>query len=216
MPRSARALVVKVCGLTRLEDARHALACGADWLGFIVHGESPRRIEPERAGEIAAALPGAVVVAVIVGAGPDEALALARRSGATRVQLHRVDAAAWPAVFALPAAFAVPVDADGRLRATLPPAAGLVLLDTAAGPHAGGSGRPFPWAAAVPLAAERDVMLAGGLGPGNVAEAIRLVRPYGVDASSGLERSPGVKDPDLVRGYVEAARAADGARGAAG
>jgi len=201
-----RRIVVKVCGLTRLEDARAALEAGADWLGFIVRGESPRSIEAARAGEILAALPGTTGVAVMVSPGPDEALALARAAGAARIQLHRVDPADWPADFPLPAAFVVPVGADGRLAAPAPGPRHLMMLDTADAARAGGTGRAFPWAAARTLCAERQVMLAGGLSADNVAEALGLLRPYGVDASSRLESAPGLKDPDRVRRYVAAVR----------
>lgn len=217
MPDSARETrtVVKVCGLTRLEDARAAVDAGADWLGFILRWESPRRIEPAVAAAIVAALPETVAVAVMVGPTPDEALAMAREIGARRVQLHRVDPARWPADFPLPAAFAVTVDAEGRLLEAPPAARDLLLLDTADPERAGGTGRTFPWQAAAALAASRPVMLAGGLGPDNVAEAIARVRPFGVDASSRLEASPGHKDPVLVRRFVAAAREADLRRGAA-
>lgn len=200
--------LVKVCGLTRLEDARVAVEAGADWIGFIVSGESPRRIAPERAAEIAAAVPGVVCVAVMVSPSPAEALDLARRSGASRVQLHRCNPAAWPEAFALPLAFAVPVGVEGFPAGALPDARHLVLLDTAA-VQAGGTGRTFGWEHAVPLALVRPVIIAGGLDPDNVAGVIEQVRPYGVDASSRLERSPGIKDADLIRRFVAAVRACD-------
>lgn len=198
--------LVKVCGLTRLEDARDALASGADWLGFIVHGESPRRIEPETVAEIARELPGAEIVAVMVGLDAEEALAIARRAGAQRLQLHRVDPSRWPPGFAMPTAFAVSVTEQGTLRGSLPQAPHLTLLDTAHETLAGGTGRAFPWSIAAALAAVRPVMLAGGLGADNVAEAIRQVKPFGVDASSRLESSPGLKDAELVRRFVAAVR----------
>jgi phosphoribosylanthranilate isomerase len=204
--------IVKVCGLTRLEDARVALDAGADWLGFVLATEGPRAIAPGRAGEIVAALEGVVAVAVMVGVSPDEALRAARQVGATRVQLHRVDAATWPRDFPLPAAFAVPMDAAGRPAAAVPEARDLLVLDAADPVRMGGTGRTFPWAAARDLARTRDVMLAGGLDGGNVGEAIAAVRPFGVDAASRLERAPGIKDPDAVRRFVAAARGADDAR----
>lgn len=205
-----RRTLVKVCGLTRREDAEHAMACGADWLGFVVKGESPRRIEAERAGEIVASLAGRVVgVAVMVAPTPDEALVLARRANAVRVQIHGADAGAWPDDFPLPAAFAVPVGEDGRVLGPLPPEPHLVLMDTSVAGRTGGTGRPFPWSVARDVAATRAVMLAGGLGPDNVAEAVRQARPAGVDASSRLESSPGCKDPERVRRFVAAVREID-------
>lgn len=205
MPRTQ----VKICGLTRLEDARGAREAGADWLGFILLGESPRRLDAGDVARIAAALPGPLVVAVMVSPGPEEALALATRSGAGRVQLHRVDPRTWPEDFPLPVTFALPVDAAGRLAGPLPPAPHLVLLDAADPVRAGGTGRTFPWEGAAALAARRPVLLAGGLDAGNVEAAIERVRPYGVDASSRLESAPGIKDPELVRRFVAAVRRTD-------
>src|SRR2546426_5308570 len=123
--------IVKICVLTRLEDARAAREAGADWLGFVVRGESPRRVEPAVVAGIVAALPEAVAVAVMVTPEPEQALALARACGAARVQLHRVDPSRWPEDFPLPVAFAVRVTADGRLEGRLPAPRALALLDTA-------------------------------------------------------------------------------------
>jgi phosphoribosylanthranilate isomerase len=203
-------LVVKVCGLTNLEDARTAIDAGADWLGFVVRHDGPRAITPAQAREIVRSLPVSVVVAVMVSPTPDQALAIAREIGALRVQLHRVDAQAWPADFPLPAAFAVGVDATGALTSPAPPEHHLLMLDTSDARLAGGTGRTFPWETAARLARERDLLLAGGLGPDNVADAIAAVRPFGVDASSRLERAPGLKDPETVRRYVSEARRAAG------
>jgi phosphoribosylanthranilate isomerase len=208
-PRRTR---VKICGLTRLEDARAALDAGADWLGFIVAGESPRRIEPAAAGAIVGALPGATAVAVMVAVTPDQALRLARSAGAARVQLHRTDPAGWPADFPLPVTFVVPVRADGRLQAPLPPDHSLLMLDAHDPVLAGGTGATLPWATAATLAASRDLVLAGGLDPDNVERAIEQVRPWAVDASSRLERAPGLKDHERVRRFVAAVRRADAVR----
>ena len=205
----ARRTVVKVCGLTNFEDAALALSAGADWLGFVVRGESPRLLEPGRAADIVAALGRGVAVAVMVGTGPDEALARARESGAARLQIHRVDAAGWPADFPLPCAFAAGVVERGRVTDALPPEPHLVLLDTAHATLAGGTGETFPWDGARALAERRPVMLAGGLDGENVGEALAAARPFGVDASSRLERAPGLKDHDRVRRFVAAVREFD-------
>jgi phosphoribosylanthranilate isomerase len=209
---ASRRTLVKVCGLTRLEDARWALECGADWLGFIVHADGPRRIEPERAAAMVDELGGSAesarwqAVAVISGAGPDEALAIARRAHAHRAQLHRADATRWPEDFPLPCAFAVGVTPEGVLLAGEPPARHLLMLDTSIAGHEGGTGRTWPWAVARSIAERRDVLLAGGLHAENVAEAIHTLKPFGVDAASRLESRPGIKDPEKVRRYVEAVR----------
>ena len=207
-----RRTLVKVCGLTRLEDAQWALECGADWLGFIVRSDGPRRIEPERVAAIVDEL-GAhektrhgQAVAVMMGAGPDEALALAQRAHAHRVQLHRADASRWPADFPFSCAFAVGVTPEGVLLADEPPAQHLLMLDTSVGGHEGGTGRTWPWPVARSIAERRDVLLAGGLHAGNVADAIAALKPVGVDAASRLEARPGIKDPEKVRRYVEAVR----------
>lgn len=206
--------IVKICGLTRLEDARDALAAGADWLGFVLRGESPRLVSAAVARAIREALGAEVeTVAVMVGPAPDEALRLAREAGASRLQLHGVDPAEWPAEFPLPVAFAVPVAADGALLAALPPRRDLVLLDTAHARLAGGTGRTFPWFVAATVAADFRVMVAGGLDGDNVVAMLEEVRPFGVDASSRLESAPGIKDAARVRRFVAAVRAHDARRG---
>jgi len=201
--------IVKVCGITRVEDARAAVDAGADWLGVILLGDSPRRIDAALGRSISAAVDGIPVVAVMVAPTPDEALELARRAGAARVQLHSVDAFRWPGEFPLPVTISVPVAADGSLTEALPPERHTVMLDTSDPRREGGTGRTFPWEAARVVAATRPVLLAGGLDPANVAEAMRAVRPFGVDASSRLESAPGLKDPDRVRRFVAAVRACD-------
>lgn len=201
--------LVKVCGLTNAADVAHAVECGAHWLGFIVLGESPRRIEAAFAGELLRAVSGAEGVAVMVGPTPAQALDLARVAGVRRVQLHGVDAAAWPEDFPLQVHAAVGVDLAGALTASPPPARHLLHLDTSVAGREGGTGRSFPWEVAEALARRRHVVLAGGLSPENVARAVAAVRPFAVDASSRLEASPGIKDPDRVRRFVDAVREQD-------
>jgi phosphoribosylanthranilate isomerase len=201
--------IVKICGITRLEDARHAIATGADWIGFVLQGESPRRIPAGRVRAIVDAIGDVVTVGVMVTPTPEEALLLARESGVTRIQLHGVDPAGWPAEFPLPVAFAVPVAEDGALMTALPRPGDLVLLDTAHAQLAGGTGRTFPWFVAATVAADFSVMVAGGLDGGNVGTMLEEVRPFGVDASSRLESAPGVKDPSRVERFIAAVRAHD-------
>jgi phosphoribosylanthranilate isomerase len=122
------------------------------------------------------------------------------------VQLHHADSARWPWDFPLPCAFAVGVTPEGVLVADEPPAPHLLMLDTSIGGHEGGTGRTWPWPVARAIAERRDVLLAGGLHAGNVAEAIHALKPFAVDAASRLESHPGVKDPEKVRRYVEAVR----------
>lgn len=202
--------IVKICGITRLADAHAALEAGADWLGFILRGESPRLVTAREARAIREALgERPVTVAVLVRPTPEEALRVARESGASRLQLHGVDAAAWPADFPMPVAFAVPVAADGALLAPLPRPSDLVLFDTASATREGGTGRTFPWFVAATVAADFQVMVAGGLDSENVGAMLEEVRPFGVDASSRLESAPGIKDPARVRDFVAAVREYD-------
>lgn len=205
-----RRTVVKVCGITRLEDARVAVEAGADWLGFVLWEGSPRRIAPERAREIMEALPRAIGVAVMVAPEPGEALRLAEISGARRIQLHRLEEDDWLAELEpLPLTIAVSVDRDGRLASPLPHAGHLLMLDASDPVRVGGTGQGFPWDTAATLAARRPVLLAGGLDAENVGEAIERVRPFGVDASSRLEIEPGIKDPAKVLRFVAAVRQCD-------
>lgn len=205
--------VVKVCGITRLADARVALEAGADWLGFIVAAGGPREIGPEAMKAIVAELPGVTAVAVMAGLTPVRALAMARRAGATRVQLHKVDGASWPADFPLPCALVAGIDGEGRLHGSLARPPHLVQFDTAHPTLTGGTGMTFPWQRARDLMSGRPFMLAGGLDGDNVAAAIAAVSPYGVDAASRLESAPGIKDAERVRAFVHAVRAADAGRG---
>lgn len=214
-PASPARTVVKVCGITRLADARAALEAGADWLGFIVWEGSPRRVAVETAAGIIARMPDVPSVLVMVSPRPEEALDTARRIGARRLQLHRVEPGTWPADFPLPVGYAVQVGPDGVPAGELPAREHLLLLDTADDLRPGGTGRTFPWDHAAALAARRTVMLAGGLGADNVADALERVRPFGVDAASRLESAPGIKDRDLIRRFVSAVRAHDARRGAA-
>lgn len=206
---TARRTLVKVCGLTHRDDAAHAAACGADWLGFVIAAGGPREIEPERMAEILDSIPGAVGVAVVANARPDEALALATRAGAARLQLHRTSARDWPDDFPVPCAFVAGVDHDGQLHGELAPEPHLIQLDTADPMRMGGTGRAFAWDRARALVGSRPFVLAGGLDDTNVAEAIATAAPMGVDASSRLEREPGRKDPDKVRRFVAAVRRTD-------
>ena len=205
----SRRTIVKVCGITRPEDARAAVAAGADWLGFILWDGSPRNVAPERMRAMSEPLEATIAVAVMVAPDPGQALRVAALAGADRVQLHRVDPASWPADFPLPVTFAIPVAQDGSLGAPLPALEDLVLLDTAHPRLAGGTGERFPWETARIVAATRAVLLSGGLDAECVADAIERVQPFGVDASSRLESAPGIKDAEKMQRFVAAVRACD-------
>lgn len=202
--------VVKVCGITRLADARHAAAAGATALGFVFWRESPRYIEPAQAADIIADLPADVApVGVFVNARADEIRDTVAAAGLAVVQLHgdetpAVAAGLAPTIWRATAADASAADLDAW------PSGTVFVVDTADRVRRGGTGRLVDWARARSVAASRSVVLAGGLTPENVADAIEAVRPFGVDVSSGVEQAPGLKDPDKVARFVANARRAFG------
>lgn len=208
---------IKVCGLARPSDARVALQAGADWLGVVL-APSPRRVPLERARELVARVPGPWV-GVFVNAGAEDVARAAEALDLAAVQLHGDESPAEArrirALAGLPVWKAVAWTGDPAPVAEWAGIADAVLLDAGGGARRGGTGRTLPWdaiAGRLP-AGDRPVplVLAGGLDAANVARAIETVAPDGVDASSRLETAPGVKDPDRVRAYVEAALEARGA-----
>jgi phosphoribosylanthranilate isomerase len=195
--------VVKICGITRLDDALAAVEAGANAIGFVFWPNSPRFVDPYRARTIAARLPPFVTA---VGLFVDQPAAYVNgvaslvRLGA--VQLHGDETPAFASAVGSPIIKALPVDAAAAwpLETTL-------LLDARDPVKRGGTGRTIDWAAAAAVAARRRVLLAGGLTPDNVADAIAQVRPFGVDVSSGVERTPGIKDHQRIRALFEAIHA---------
>jgi phosphoribosylanthranilate isomerase len=200
---------IKICGLTRLEDALEAARLGADALGFNFWPGSKRYLAPAAARAIVRALPPFVTpVGVFVDAGRDELLSAAAVSGVQVLQLHGDEPPELARSLPMPFVKAIRVAGPGSLLALdrWSGAAGF-LLDAPA-PGYGGSGLTFDWSLAAAAARRSTVLLAGGLTPANVAAAIRAVRPFAVDVASGVESSPGVKDPALLAAFVAAARAA--------
>ena len=204
---------VKVCGVTRVEDARHAWACGADALGLNFWPQSPRHVGAALARNLAATRPAfGAVVGVFVNADPAEVRALVREVGLTAVQLHGDEPPEACAGYGVPVIKALRVSGPADVeRARAYAGAGDVttlLLDGAAAAY-GGGGVGFDWALCAPLVETGvPLVVAGGLNPGNVAAAVLQVRPAGVDVASGVERAPGLKDPDAVRAFVRAAKLA--------
>jgi len=196
---------IKICGITSLDDALLAARLGADALGFNFWPGSKRFIDPDAARGIVDRLPPWVTpVGVFVNQPPTEVLAAAARAGVGTVQLHGDEG--WDDVngFAIPAIKALRVAGPESLADMHRYRVRAFLLD-APSVGFGGSGATFDWAVARAAAERATVILAGGLVPENVRDAIRAVRPFGVDVASGVERSPGVKDPDKLRRFVEAA-----------
>ncbi|MEQ8848202.1 phosphoribosylanthranilate isomerase [Botrimarina sp.] len=215
---------VKICGVTTPADAAQAVAAGADAIGLNFYAKSPRCVSVEAARDVADAARGALRVGVFVNASAGEITAIAVLAGLNAIQLHGDEPASLLAELpaALPVVRAVRVGTEGlapalewleQARRLSRPVAAL-LADAAAAGAYGGSGKTADWRV---LAEERGrlgetpLVLAGGLTPENVAEAIRLVAPDGVDTASGVEQSPGRKDADKVAQFVQRAAEAFGA-----
>jgi phosphoribosylanthranilate isomerase len=199
-------MLVKICGITRLEDAAAAVAAGAGAIGFVFWPGSPRFIDPHRARAIAATLPPFVTpVGVFVNqpAAYVRGVASLVRLGA--VQLHGDEPPAYAKELSTPIVKAIAIGADGGETAIDTWPAGITLLLDVHDPvKRGGTGRTVDWTAAAGIAATRRVFLAGGLTPDNAADAVARVRPYGIDVSSGVECAPGVKDHQRLRALFEA------------
>jgi phosphoribosylanthranilate isomerase len=212
-------ILVKICGITSPEDARLAVDAGADAIGFVFFSMSPRKTTLERAAEIVRSLPTTVRrVGVFVNETPEAMARAADAADLDLLQLHGDEPPESLAGLARPAIKAVRVgrgfahDEALRFAAT---ASGL-LVDTRLPGETqlpGGTGVPFDWSLVKGLAERVPfLMLAGGLGPQNVAEAVRAVRPHAVDVSSGVEALPGRKDAEKLRAFVRAVREAEATR----
>ena len=205
-------MIVKVCGVRSAAIARAAIDAGADWIGLVFEPRSPRHADDAAAAEVVEAVAGAAdLVGVMVAPSPRRCDQLAARWGLAAVQVHGEVGRELVEECDVPVIRAINVgSAAAAFRFDWWPD-GMVLLDAApedAGGLPGGTGRELSTAWAADVARHRPVILAGGLRPESVAAAIAAVRPRGVDASSGLESAPGVKDAGRVVAYVRAAREA--------
>jgi len=203
---------VKVCGITRLGDARAAVRAGANALGF-VFAPSPRRVTPSRAREIARHVhPSVASLGVFVDATVERVLGIVHEVGLDGVQLQGEEGPEVaealrrrrPGLFI---AKAVRIVDSGGLGATLRWPADALLVDSKDPEDPGARSRPIP-AAWLEGLRPRRLIVAGGLTPGNVGEVVATLRPWGVDVSGGVEEAPGKKDVGLVRAFVHAVRAA--------
>jgi phosphoribosylanthranilate isomerase len=216
---------IKICGITNLEDALAAADAGADALGFVFYKQSPRNIDPEKAREIVAHLPQKVEkVGVFVDSeSPQRVLEVAERAELTALQLHVGSSFAggnhvgWDSgnrkiYLALPAAQFV--DAGAEWKSNQPSSAiSAIFLDSGTSQKPGGTGEAFDWQKAALLVEAMmkttNVVVAGGLNPLNIAEAIHILKPWGVDVASGVEAAPGKKDPKKVQAFIAAVRRTD-------
>ncbi|MDR5708747.1 MAG: phosphoribosylanthranilate isomerase [Armatimonadota bacterium] len=205
---------VKICGIRTVEEARAAAEAGADAVGFVFWPRSRRYVEPEMAARIAQALPPFLVrVGVFVNEPPERVEEIAACVGLDAVQLHGDEPPEVCARLRRRVIKAIRIR-DGRsLEAAADYPVSALLLDTYVPETYGGTGRTFDWSLVEAVRhLDRPLLLSGGLNPENVAEAIRRVRPYGVDASSGVE-TDGRKDPEKICAFVAAVRRADAERG---
>jgi phosphoribosylanthranilate isomerase len=206
-------MFIKVCGLTRQADALVAVEAGATALGFVFWPQSPRAVSPATARAIISTLPpGILSVGVFVNETVDGIRTAVAASGVGMVQLHGDEGASYAVALAWPLIRACGVEEAEAAIADWP--GDVTLLVDAGDPvRRGGTGRQVDWSRAAEIAQRRRMLLAGGLTPENVSAAIRAVRPYGVDVSSGVEAAPGVKDAGKVARFVTSARAALAAAG---
>ena len=213
---------IKICGTTNLEDALTAVDAGADALGFVFYEKSPRKIDPETAGKIAAKLPAGIEkVGVFVDEPVERILLTVAQAGLTAAQLHgdqsrepefiqQLKSARDLKIFMVVSANKIS-SLDWHKGRSLGVSA--VFFDSGTPQLPGGTGRIFDWKTAAPtitaIATDLHAVIAGGLNSANVIEAIRILKPWGVDVASGVEARPGKKDPQKVRSFIEAVRQAD-------
>lgn len=201
---------VKVCGITRTEDARAAAQAGADAIGLVFYPPSPRFLSVERARSIRDALPPFVqTVALFVNADAAQVAQVIGRVHPAMLQFHGEETPAFCGQFGLPYIKACRVGAGVDLLEYLRPfsAAAGWLLDAHVEEY-GGVGATFDWAL-VPERLERPLVLSGGLTPGNVGAAVRRIRPWAVDVSSGVESAKGIKDAARIASFIAEVRNAD-------
>ena len=227
---------VKICGITNLEDALAAVAAGADAVGFVFYEKSPRRLDPRSARQIVEQLPKTLEkVGVFVDLSQERLAEIVNEVGLTTVQC-RLRPQASPSAdgktqFQNPIRMLLPLSVtrlledDTRLQGLTaefvrmaesrkpPRGFDTFLLDSTTPQQPGGTGRAFDWQRIAPLVHVMNksvkVIAAGGLTPENVGEAMRILRPWGVDVSSGVEATPGKKDPGKIRAFLNAVRATD-------
>jgi len=199
-------VLIKICGLTRIEDVEAAVSCGADAIGFVFTA-SPRRISAETAAHLSSGIPGGVLrVGLFLDQHKSEIEQVINSVALDVLQFHGSESEQECNAFGLPWLKAVAMvnsRSASQAERDYPSAMGL-LLDSHSAGTGGGSGKVFDWSLSTPIT--KPLWLAGGLNPDNVATAIHTVRPYAVDVSSGVEASPGIKDADRIRKFIKVVR----------
>jgi len=203
---------IKICGITGLEDAAAAVAAGADALGFIFVEQSPRSCDPELVREIVRCVPPFVdAVGVFVDENPTRVEEIAQFCRLNLVQLHGSESPEYCRNLPVDKVKAFRVGPGFSADQLLPYVEQVraFLLDTYHPEMAGGTGKTFDWDLVQELGVSRPIILAGGLKPENVADAIERVRPYAVDVNSGVETTPGSKDTEKIERFVRLVRETD-------
>jgi phosphoribosylanthranilate isomerase len=200
---------IKICGITNIEDGLAAAEAGADALGFNFYKKSPRYIDPAKAAEIITRLPPFVTpVAIFVNEREDKIRDIMFTTGIKVLQFHGDERPEFCGRFAARAIKAFQVKDRESLKQMVHYHVSGLLLDSYRDGLRGGTGTTFDWHLAVVAKTFGRVILAGGLTPGNVAEAVKLVQPYGVDVAGGVEREAGIKDPAKIRKFIAEVRKA--------
>ena len=220
---------IKICGITNLEDALTAVEAGADALGFVFYEKSSRYVSLGEVQKMIRELPGRIEkVGVFVNASDSQVREIAEKTGITAMQIcmdgantkaatnaaHFEQLAAEPSGLKLIPVLSMRNDYPERPPMMWnPKTVHAFLLDSGSGGQPGGTGQRFDWAARQSaissIKSQGRIIVAGGLTPGNVSEAMRILKPWGVDVSSGVESHPGKKDPEKVRSLISAVRAAE-------
>jgi phosphoribosylanthranilate isomerase len=195
---------VKICGLTRLDDAQAAADLGASFVGFVLWPDSPRAVSLDQVRTIVAKLPATVTpVGVFVNPSRDDV----NRAATVGIKVAQIHGDATPGgLRGIEVIRAVHLAVGARDEIEPYVEDRKILLDTHDARRHGGTGRTIDWSRAKIVAQKRQVFLAGGLTPDNVRQAIAEVRPFAVDVASGVESKPGVKDHDLLRRFIAAAK----------
>lgn len=196
---------VKICGITRVEDALSAAQAGADAIGLVFYAKSPRAVTPALAAQIVRELPAFVTVTgLFVNATKAEVDAVLQRVPLDLLQFHGDETPDYCASFVHPyvKALRMKSDVDFQTSNAAYASAKALLLDAWDDSHYGGTGKTFDWERLRSLAGSSRIILAGGLNPANVAQAINTLRPWAVDVSSGVEQAPGIKSAALMQQFI--------------
>lgn len=205
---------VKICGITRLEDAQAAISAGADALGFVFYAPSPRAVSIQQVQAMTSTLPPFVSkVGLFVNASADEVRHVIAATGLDCLQFHGDETADYCAQFNLPYYKAIRVKPGVNLiQCELDFASAVaLLLDTYSEKAVGGTGEAFDWSL-IPAQMQKPLILAGGLNPENVAVAVRRVQPYALDVSGGVEAQKGIKSPQKIAAFMQQVMQSDAAR----